>query len=130
MKSKCQNFCWLSNDNIVQPGALDSAVGILRNYPKIGLVALMTKDVIGPFSDQPYIGALTRPVYPSNIGTQDTSRDPLRRAIAVSAFSTADNSDQFVQHFFADSSNSKSFISHNHCRQLIRSWFNRRPVKS
>ena len=53
---KSKYICWLSDDNIVQPGALDSAVSILRKKSKIGLVALKAKDIIGNRLTKPYIG--------------------------------------------------------------------------
>ncbi|WP_441280324.1 glycosyltransferase family 2 protein [Tardiphaga sp. 862_B3_N1_1] len=51
--------CWLSDDNKVVDGGLDRAVEILRNDPTIGMVALKTKDVQGPFVDAPFIGGLS-----------------------------------------------------------------------
>ena len=54
----CRFFCWLSDDNVVQPGILDSAVNILKANNEIGLVALKVKDVKGPKADKPYLGAI------------------------------------------------------------------------
>ena len=51
--------CWLSDDNVLQPGMLDVAAGILATHPDIGMVALKTKDVLGPFAEHPYIGGLS-----------------------------------------------------------------------
>lgn len=51
--------CWLSDDNVLQPGLLDVAVGILDDHAGIGMVALKTKDVRGPFIGHPYIGGLS-----------------------------------------------------------------------
>lgn len=51
-------ICWLSDDNIVLPGMLDTAVDILRGNNKIGLVALKVKDVTGNHTDKPYLGGL------------------------------------------------------------------------
>lgn len=53
-------ICWMSDDNIVQPGILDSAVHILRENDKIGLVALKVKDVTGYKEDDPYIGGIRK----------------------------------------------------------------------
>jgi GT2 family glycosyltransferase len=53
-----QFICWLSDDNVVQAGMLDSAVNILRRNDKIGLVALKVKDVKGRKAGHPYIGGI------------------------------------------------------------------------
>jgi GT2 family glycosyltransferase len=53
-----QFICWLSDDNVVLPGMLDTAVNILRGNNKIGLVALKVKDVTGRHTDKPYLGGL------------------------------------------------------------------------
>jgi GT2 family glycosyltransferase len=53
-----QYICWLSDDNVVLPGMLDSAVNILRENDKIGLVALKVKDLTGKHTDKPYLGGL------------------------------------------------------------------------
>lgn len=52
-------ICWLSDDNVLQPGMLDTAAGILAGHADIGLVALKTQDVRGPFTQHPYIGGLS-----------------------------------------------------------------------
>jgi GT2 family glycosyltransferase len=52
-------ICWLSDDNVLQPGMLDAAVGVLDAHADIGMVALKTKDVRGPFTQHPYIGGLS-----------------------------------------------------------------------
>ena len=57
---KGQYICWMSDDNIAQPGILDSAVHILRENNKIGLVALKVKDFKGRKSGDPYIGGIRR----------------------------------------------------------------------
>jgi len=54
----CKYICWLSDDNVVLPGMLDTAVDILRKNNKIGLVALKVKDVTGHKTDKPYIGGI------------------------------------------------------------------------
>ncbi|MDJ0887819.1 MAG: glycosyltransferase [Desulfobacterales bacterium] len=46
--------CWISDDNVVQPGALDTAVHILKQHDKIGMVALKVKDVAGHQTGAPY----------------------------------------------------------------------------
>ncbi|SCB42592.1 Glycosyltransferase, GT2 family [Bradyrhizobium shewense] len=51
--------CWLSDDNEVVNNGLDRAVNILENDRTIGMVALKTKDVQGPFADAPFIGGLS-----------------------------------------------------------------------
>jgi GT2 family glycosyltransferase len=55
-----QYICWMSDDNIVQPGILDTAVNILRKNNKIGLVALKVQDVRGRKSHDPYIGGIRK----------------------------------------------------------------------
>jgi GT2 family glycosyltransferase len=50
--------CWLSDDNIVVDKALDTAVDILRHNQRIGMVALKLKDVTGPHTYAPYLGAI------------------------------------------------------------------------
>lgn len=51
--------CWLSDDNEVVDYGLDRAVSILRRDPLIGMVALKTKDLQGPFVDAPFIGGVS-----------------------------------------------------------------------
>jgi GT2 family glycosyltransferase len=55
---KSQYVCWLSDDNIVQPGMLDQAVSILERNPKIGMVSLKVKDISGPFAGEEYVGGI------------------------------------------------------------------------
>ena len=55
--------CWLSDDNVAQPGALDLAVSILEQNDDIGMVALKVKDVTGPYADKAYLGA----IWPSGV---------------------------------------------------------------
>lgn len=50
--------CWLSDDNEVVDGGLDRALDIARAEPQIGLVALKTRDVLGP-NQTPYIGGIS-----------------------------------------------------------------------
>ncbi len=49
---------WISDDNVVQPGMLDTAVEILQRNPKIGMVALKVKDVAGPHTEPPYTAGI------------------------------------------------------------------------
>ena len=51
--------CWLSDDNEVVDRGLDRAVTILERDASIGMVALKTKDVQGPFFGSPYIGGIS-----------------------------------------------------------------------
>jgi GT2 family glycosyltransferase len=55
---KSQFICWISDDNVVQPGILDTAVNILEQNPRIGMVALKVKDVAGPHTGPPYTGGI------------------------------------------------------------------------
>jgi len=51
--------CWLSDDNVVVNNGLDVALSILKSESEIGMVALKTKDMQGPFVDAPYIGGIS-----------------------------------------------------------------------
>lgn len=51
-------FCWLSDDNMVKDGMLDVAVDILNADKQIGMVALKVRDVTGPHTHVPYLGAI------------------------------------------------------------------------
>jgi GT2 family glycosyltransferase len=51
--------CWISDDNVVQPGALDVATEILAQHPDIGMVALKVKDVTGPTKSMAYMGGIS-----------------------------------------------------------------------
>ena len=53
-------ICWLSDDNIVQPGILDSAVNILKKNNEIGMVALKVKDFTGRLTQLDYIGGIRK----------------------------------------------------------------------
>lgn len=57
---KSRFICWLSDDNVVQPKALDTAIKILEKYNKIGLVALKVKEVAGRRARLPYIGGIRK----------------------------------------------------------------------
>jgi GT2 family glycosyltransferase len=50
---------WLSDDNEVVDGGLDVAVRILDRRREIGMVALKTRDVQGPFLGSAYIGGVS-----------------------------------------------------------------------
>ena len=50
--------CWLSDDNIILDGALDSAVDILQHHSSIGMVALKVKDITGAYTRAPYLGGI------------------------------------------------------------------------
>jgi GT2 family glycosyltransferase len=51
--------CWLSDDNEVVDHGLDKAVRILQSDATIGMVALKTKDLQGPFVNAPFIGGIS-----------------------------------------------------------------------
>jgi GT2 family glycosyltransferase len=51
--------CWLSDDNEVVDCGLDRALEVIRSDLRIGLVALKTRDAIGPLADLPYIGGVS-----------------------------------------------------------------------
>ena len=50
--------CWLSDDNIVQPGIIDLAASILEHDPKIGLISLKVKDISGQYVTAEYLGGI------------------------------------------------------------------------
>ncbi|MCP9916785.1 glycosyltransferase [Cyanobium sp. ATX 6F1] len=51
--------CWLSDDNIVVNDSLATAVSILEQDTRIGMVALKVRDMQGPFANEPYIGGIS-----------------------------------------------------------------------
>ena len=51
--------CWLSDDTELTNGGVDLAIQILERDPAIGMVGLKTKDVVGPRTILPYVGALS-----------------------------------------------------------------------
>ncbi|WP_216907221.1 glycosyltransferase [Synechococcus sp. CCY 0621] len=51
--------CWLSDDNIVVNDGLATAVNILEQDTKIGMVGLKVRDMQGPFASEPYIGGIS-----------------------------------------------------------------------
>jgi GT2 family glycosyltransferase len=77
--------CWLSDDNVVVNRGLDVAVTILDAEPRIGMVALKVKDLVGPFADAPYIGGI------SPIGILNVNQGVVRTAVLhdVGGFSEA-----------------------------------------
>lgn len=77
--------CWLSDDNVVVNRSLDLAAHILDEHPTIGMVGLKTRDVVGPFADAPYLGAV------SAIGVLNVNQGLLRTAVLreVGGFSEA-----------------------------------------
>jgi GT2 family glycosyltransferase len=66
--------CWLSDDNEVVNQGLDVAVTILEQDPRIGLVGLKVRDVLGPFVRAPYIGGI------SPLGILNVNQGVLRTA--------------------------------------------------
>lgn len=55
--------CWISDDNVVTEGSLDRAVQIMDQNPKIGMLGLKVKDVLGQWVSAGYIGG----IWPSGI---------------------------------------------------------------
>ncbi len=76
---------WLSDDNEVVDGGLDAAVRILDRRPEVGMVALKTRDVQGPFLGSAYLGGV------SEIGVLNVNQGMLRTPVlqAVGGFSEA-----------------------------------------
>ena len=66
---------WLSDDNQVVDGGLDAAVRILDGQPKVGMVALKTRDVQGPFLGSVYLGGV------SEIGVLNVNQGMLRTKV-------------------------------------------------
>ncbi len=50
--------CWISDDNVVTPGALGKAVAVFSEESRMGMVGLKVKDVNGQWADFPYIGGV------------------------------------------------------------------------
>ena len=77
--------CWLSDDNAVVNAGLDVAIGILEREPRIGMVALKTRDIQGPFVHAPYIGGI------SDLGILNVNQGMLRTEVlrTVGGFSEA-----------------------------------------
>ena len=50
---------WLSDDNEVVDGGLDRAVSVLDRRREVGMVALKTRDVQGPFLGSAYLGGVS-----------------------------------------------------------------------
>jgi GT2 family glycosyltransferase len=74
---------WISDDNTIVNRGLDRAVEILDHLPKVGMVGVKVKDVEGPFTDAPYLGAV------SSIGILNVNQGMLRTEVlqAVCGFS-------------------------------------------
>ena len=66
---------WLSDDNEVVDAGLDAAVRILDRQPRVGMVALKTKDVQGPFLGSVYLGGV------SEIGVLNVNQGMLRTQV-------------------------------------------------
>ena len=60
---KSQYVCWLSDDNIIKKGMLDTSVSILEKDSDIGMVGLKVKDIKGPYAHEEYIGG----IWPSGV---------------------------------------------------------------
>ncbi|MCC7369973.1 MAG: glycosyltransferase [Chloroflexi bacterium] len=63
---------WISDDNKIVNHGLDRAVDILDHMPKVGMVGVKVKDVEGPFTEAPYLGAV------SSIGILNVNQGMLR----------------------------------------------------
>ncbi len=73
-QAKTDYLCWLSDDNVIRPGALRHAVQVLDQDSSIGLVSLKVKDVTGPSAHLPFIGTVgTTGVLNCNQGVLRTS---------------------------------------------------------
>ena len=66
---------WLSDDNEVVEGGLDAAVRVLDREPRVGMVALKTRDVQGPFLGSVYLGGV------SEIGVLNVNQGMLRTEV-------------------------------------------------
>lgn len=66
---------WLSDDNEVVDHGLDAAVRILERRREVGMVALKTRDVQGPFLGSVYIGGV------SEIGVLNVNQGLLRTSV-------------------------------------------------
>jgi GT2 family glycosyltransferase len=66
---------WLSDDNEVVNGGLDIAVDILQKQPRIGMVGLKVKDVVGPYRRIHYIGGV------SDYGVLNVNQGVLRTSL-------------------------------------------------
>lgn len=51
-------LCWLSDDNVVIDGSIDSGVGMLDNNNDVGLLGLKVIDKSGPHYESEYIGGV------------------------------------------------------------------------
>ena len=66
---------WLSDDDEVVDAGLDLAVGILDRRREVGMVALKTRDVQGPFHGSAYLGGV------SEIGVLNVNQGLLRTEV-------------------------------------------------
>ncbi len=66
---------WISDDNEIVNGGLDVAVQILDERPRVGMVAIKVKDVEGPATVAPYLGAV------SSIGVLNVNQGMLRTPV-------------------------------------------------
>jgi GT2 family glycosyltransferase len=64
--------CWLSDDNVIVNGGLDTGVRVLEENPSVGMVGLKVKDVEGPFASEAYVGGV------SEIGILNVNQGLLR----------------------------------------------------
>jgi GT2 family glycosyltransferase len=76
---------WLSDDNVVVNRGLDAAVAGLEDDARIGMVGLKVRDMLGPFTNAPYLGGI------SSIGVLNVNQGVLRISVlrAVGYFSEA-----------------------------------------
>lgn len=52
-------FLWLSDDNELVPAVFFSVIKEMEKNPKLGLVGLKVKDLIGPYSNRAYLGSVS-----------------------------------------------------------------------
>lgn len=70
--------CWVSDDNEIVNGGLDTAVRILESDHRIGMVGLKVRDKEGPFVKASYIGGI------STLGILNVNQGVLPRAVLQS----------------------------------------------
>lgn len=59
MNAQTPYICWVSDDNEIVNNGLDTAVSILQDNQRIGMVGLKVKDLEGPFVKASYIGGIS-----------------------------------------------------------------------
>ena len=69
---------WISDDNEIVNNGLDIAIDILDQQPRIGMVAVKVKEIEGPATVAPYLGAI------SSIGVLNVNQGMLRTAVLQS----------------------------------------------